>query len=121
MKQLVTRLTNWLPLKKLNRFRFMPLIWWSLLLLLWAYAAGWLSASWRLGLVFLLINGVISWHLGRLSKQLNLSWYWLLWWPLLFCLIVFSRYGNYNYPLALIYLILEILAVNASQFYQERR
>lgn len=123
MKSFVRRFEqqNWF--KVLSKKNFMPVIWSSLVSALLAYFSSLirLPAVGQIIIVFLLINCSLSFYLGRIMHQRHLAWYWLLLFPLVFSLVIWSNFHSYNYPLALVYLIWEGLGTLAGDLYREKR
>ena len=99
--------TSWI--KKLNNYSFMPVIWWTLLLVLLAYGSSLLKIklTWRVGFIFIVLNSLISYQVGKVITDRNLRKYWLLFLPIVFLLVVLSRYAKYNLVLIVVYLIME--------------
>lgn len=106
-------------LKKLNQYQAMPVIWWSLLVAILPLLFSLLSIPVivRVGLLFIIINCFISYHVGKLIEKLHLKFWWLLLLPILFCLIVMIRFANYNLLFGLIYLIFEIFGLMNKHIY----
>lgn len=123
MKSFVKRFEqqNWF--KIWSKKKFMPVIWSSLVSALLAYFSSIirLPTVWQIIIIFLLINCSLSFYLGRTIHQRHLTWYWLLFFPLVFCLVIWSNFHSYNYPLALVYLIWEGLGMLAGNLYREKR
>ncbi|MCX8725755.1 MULTISPECIES: hypothetical protein [Lactobacillus] len=107
-------------IKKLNQYQAMPIIWWTILVLLlpFIFSLCRIPTVWRVGLLFIVFNCLVSYHLGILVKKNALKWYWLLLLPVCFCLIVLIKYANYNLLFGLIYLIFEIFGLMDRQFYK---
>lgn len=105
--------------KRLNQFDFMAVIWWSLLTILIYYLARQIHFSIILGVgVFaLIVNCVISYHLGKEIKRKKLKQYWLLCLPLFFCLTVLPL-PSYSLIFGLIYLIFEIFGFMEGNVYR---
>ncbi|WP_310656315.1 hypothetical protein [Lactobacillus jensenii] len=82
--------TSWI--KKLNNYSFMPVIWWTLLLVLLAYGSSLLKIklTWRVGFIFIVLNSLISYQVGKVITDRNLRKYWLLFLPIVFLLVVLS-------------------------------
>lgn len=107
-------------LKKLNQFKFMPVIWWTLLVIILPYVLSAFKTPivWRVGLLFLIINSWISFHVGSLIMRRELSrwWIWLL--PILFDLVMLPHFAKYNLIFGLIYLIFEIFGLLSNRLYR---
>lgn len=105
---------------KLNTYSFMPIIWWSLLTTVLPYCLSLLKVPvvWRVGLLFLIINNVISFHVGVLIKKRQLSYWWVLCLPIIFDLAILPHFANYNLIFGIIYLILEAFGLINNQIYR---
>lgn len=106
---------------KLNKHKFMPVIWWTLLVVVLTYSSSLLKLPkvWRLGLLFMIINNIIAYRIGRVIQKKGLSRWWLLLLPAIFVLVVLSHYAKYNLILAISYLILELLGLIHDNFYKD--
>lgn len=107
-------------IKKLNSYSFMPVIWWTLLLVLLAYGSSLLQIklTWRVGFIFIILNSLISYQVGKVITDRNLKKYWLLFLPIVFLLVVLSRYAKYNLVLIIIYLIMEFFGSLKGNIYK---
>lgn len=107
-------------IEKINQYRPMPIIWWTILVLLlpFVFSLCHVPTIWRVGLLFIIFNCFISYHVGMLIKKINLKWYWLFILPVGFCLVVLVKYANYNLLFGLIYLIFEIFGLMDRQIYK---
>lgn len=107
-------------IKKLNSYSFMPVIWWTLLLVLLAYGSSLLKIklTWRVGFIFIILNSLISYQVGKVINYRNLKKYWLLFLPIVFLLVVLSRYAKYNLVLIIIYLIMEFFGSLKGNIYK---
>ncbi|MCF1782906.1 hypothetical protein LZD76_00240 [Lactobacillus mulieris] len=107
-------------IKKLNSYSFMPVIWWTLLLVLLAYGSSLLKIklTWRVGFIFIILNSLISYQVGKVINDRNLKKYWLLFLPIVFLLVVLSRYAKYNLVLIIIYLIMEFFGSLKGNIYK---
>ena len=110
--------TSWI--KKLNNYSFMPVIWWTLLLVLLAYGSSLLKIklTWRVGFNFIVLNSLISYQVGKVITDRNLRKYWLLFLPIVFLLVVLSRYAKYNLVLIVVYLIMEFFGSLKGNLYK---
>ena len=110
--------TSWI--KKLNNYSFMPVIWWTLLLVLLAYGSSLLKIklTWRVGFIFIVLNSLISYQVGKVITDRNLRKYWLLFLPIVFLLVVLSRYAKYNLILIVVYLIMEFFGSLKGNLYK---
>jgi hypothetical protein len=110
--------TSWI--KKLNNYSFMPVIWWTLLLVLLAYGSSLLKIklTWRVGFIFIVLNSLISYQVGKVITDRNLRKYWLLFLPIVFLLVVLSRYAKYNLVLIVVYLIMEFFCSLKGNLYK---
>jgi hypothetical protein len=106
-------------IRKLNQYRSMPIIWWTILvnILPLAFSLLRISTVWRVGILFIIFNSVVSYRIGNLIKVINLRRYWLLFLPVSFCLIVLVKYANYNLLFGILYLIFEIFGLMDQQIY----
>ncbi|KRM41213.1 hypothetical protein FC39_GL001224 [Lactobacillus hamsteri DSM 5661 = JCM 6256] len=107
-------------IKKLNQYKFMPVIWWSILVAVLPYICSicHVPAVWRIGLLFIIVNSVISYHVGKLILILKLKRWWLLCLPILFCLAILPKFANYNLVFGLIYLIFELFGLMYKNIYR---
>lgn len=107
-------------IKKLNSYSFMPVIWWTLLLVLLTYGSSLLQIklTWRVGFIFIILNSLISYQVGKVINDRNLKKYWLLFLPIVFLLVVLSRYAKYNLVLIIIYLIMEFFGSLKGNIYK---
>lgn len=107
-------------IQKLNQYQAMPIIWWTLLVISLPLVFSLLRVPtiWRVGILFIILNCIISYHIGNLIKTIKLKRYWLLLLPCCFCLIVLIKYANYNLLFGLIYLIFEIFGLMDRQIYK---
>ncbi|MCZ3621528.1 hypothetical protein [Lactobacillus mulieris] len=107
-------------IKKLNSYSFMPVIWWTLLLVLLAYGSSLLQIklTWRVGFIFIILNSLISYQVGKVMTDRNLKKYWLLFLPIVFLLVVLSRYAKYNLVLIIVYLIMEFFGSLKGNIYK---
>lgn len=107
-------------INRLNQFRFMPIIWWTLLLAIFPYLMTLCRVPivWRMLIVYLPVNCCISYYLGLQIKQLKLPEYWLLLLPVIFDLVMLLHYARYNLWLGLIYLIFEVFGMLRKQLYR---
>lgn len=107
-------------IKKLNNYSFMPVIWWTLLLVLLAYGSSLLKIklTWRVGFIFIVLNSLISYQVGKVITDRNLRKYWLLFLPIVFLLVVLSRYAKYNLVLIVVYLIMEFFGSLKGNLYK---
>ncbi|MDF7671957.1 hypothetical protein PT281_01480 [Lactobacillus sp. ESL0701] len=107
------------PIHKLNQLQAMPIVWWSLLvaILPFGFSLFRIPIVWRVGLLFIVINCIISYHVGRLIITLKLPRYWLLMLPVVFCLTIIIKFAKYNLLFGIIYLIFEIFGLMDKQIY----
>ncbi|RMC24374.1 MULTISPECIES: hypothetical protein [unclassified Lactobacillus] len=106
-------------IRKLNQYRSMPIVWWTIFVNILPLVFGLLRIStvWRIGILFIIFNSIVSYHVGNLIKVINLKRYWLLFFPVCFCLIVLIKYANYNLLFGIVYLIFEIFGLMDQQIY----
>lgn len=110
-----------LPLiKQLNRFNFMPIIWWTILVAILPYIFSLLSIPviWRVGVLFLIVNSIISLHLGHLIIKKKLSFWWIFLLPIVFALVMLPKFANYNLIFGIIYLIFELFGLINKSIYR---
>lgn len=107
-------------INKLNQYSFMPIIWWSILAVVMPYLLSLFQVPivFRVGILFLLINSILSFHLGVLIKKLKLANWWLFFFPILFDLAIFPKFANYNLIFGIIYLIFEIFGLINNHLYR---
>lgn len=107
-------------LKKLNQHSFMPIIWWGVFIAAFPYFFSLIQLPIvvRVGLVFLILNSIISFHVGVLIKKRSLSKWWMLFLPVIFCLAILPRFANYNLVFGLIYLIFEVFGLINNHIYR---
>ncbi len=67
--------------------------------------------AWRVGLLFIVINTIFAWWLGRYTKQHKLFWGVILVFPILFAGMVYWRYARYDYWFVLLYAVVSLLAL----------
>ncbi|CCI85621.1 hypothetical protein FC52_GL000214 [Lactobacillus pasteurii DSM 23907 = CRBIP 24.76] len=120
MRQLIRKIKENSFIKKLNSFYAMPVVWWSLLLMLLPYLSSLLRIPivFRVGVVCLIIGNIISFHVGFLINRLKLKSWWLLVLPALFCLAVLPTYAKYNLLFGIIFLIFELFGQMNKQIYR---
>jgi len=70
-----------------------------------------LSVAWRVGFLFIVLDGFFAWWLGRTVKNNQLGWWLVLIFPLLFADMVFLRFVKYDYWFVPIYFVLSLLAL----------
>ncbi|MCT0192148.1 hypothetical protein EFM10_02590 [Lactobacillus helveticus] len=107
MKKIGDKIKNIPIIRKLNTYRWMPLVWWSILVVILPYVSSLLHAPivWREGLLFMIIDSIIAYHVGNLILKLKLKRWWLLLLPIVFCLAMLPKFALYNLMFGLIYLI----------------
>lgn len=120
MQKLKEKITQIPIIQKLNHYQFMPIIWWSILVCVLPYLASLchVPVVWRVGLIFLIINNVISYHVGSLIQKLKLKKWWLVLLPFAFCLVILPHFANYNLIFGIIYLILEVFGIMGHRLYR---
>lgn len=106
---------------KINRPKVMPIIWLTLLVVVLTYVSSLLKISkvLRIGIIFLIINNIIAYNIGKLIRLRELKRWWLLLLPIVFALVILSHYAKYNLVLSGSYLILELLGLISDQFYND--
>ncbi|MCT3421682.1 hypothetical protein EFP87_08450 [Lactobacillus helveticus] len=107
MKKIGDKIKNIPIIRKLNTYRWMPLVWWSILVVILPYVSSLLHVPivWREGLLFMIIDSIIAYHVGNLILKLKLKRWWLLLLPIVFCLAMLPKFALYNLMFGLIYLI----------------
>jgi hypothetical protein len=70
-----------------------------------------ISTANRVGFLFVIINTVFAWWLGRYVKKNRLFWAVILVFPILFAGMIFWRYAKYDYWFAGLYLITSLMAL----------
>ncbi|WP_297952255.1 hypothetical protein [uncultured Lactobacillus sp.] len=107
-------------IKKLNSHPWMPLVWWSILVVALPYIFSLcrILIVWREAILFFILNSIIAYHLGILINKLNLSKWWVLLMPVLFCLAVLPHFALYNLMFGLIYLIIETFGLINKNVYR---
>ena len=88
MKKIGDKIKNIPIIRKLNTYRWMPLVWWSILVVILPYVSSLLHVPivWREGLLFMIIDSIIAYHVGNLILKLKLKRWWLLLLPIVFLL-----------------------------------
>ncbi|MCI1290193.1 MAG: hypothetical protein LKG31_01185 [Lactobacillus sp.] len=116
-----SKLGRWVH--RLNQHPFMPLIWWAILSVILWFGCGLvhLPKVWRIGLIFMLYNGWLSYHLGHLIAVRKLSKWWILLLPAVFAAAVALHFAKYNFVLCAAYLILAVFGLWQDNFYKEAR
>ncbi|KRL85398.1 hypothetical protein [Lacticaseibacillus pantheris] len=69
-----------------------------------------MAVAWRVGLLFIVLDSIFAWWIGRQIKQHQLPWWTIIVFPILFALMVFLRFTKYDYWMAPIYLVISALA-----------
>lgn len=114
-------------MNKLKQNRFLQQLWVRYFLVALVLAVllplifGWLgiSKTWRVGLLFMLINGCAAFMIGYRIQKTRAPWYHILYLPVLFALMVVVRYADYNYWFVPIYFLLSYLGINTA--YERRK
>ncbi|WP_155287229.1 hypothetical protein [Lacticaseibacillus zhaodongensis] len=70
-----------------------------------------LSVAWRVGLLFIILDGAFAWWIGRHMKKTHLFWALVFIFPILFAAMVFFRFAKYDYWFTAYYLLLSIIAI----------
>lgn len=96
--------------KGLKKHHFIPVIGWTVLVIVLHYLANAMTAVpiLGLGLLSLVINSMISYHLGKMINEKGLARYWIFFLPL----------ATYNLLFGLIYLIFEIFGLMEGNIYR---
>ena len=120
MRKIGDKIKNIPIIKKLNTYQWMPLIWWSILVAILPYISSLLHVSivWREGILFMIINSLIAYHVGNLILKLKLKKWWLLLLPIIFCLAILPKFALYNLMFGLIYLIIEAFGLMNKNIYR---
>lgn len=69
-----------------------------------------LNKTFRVSLVFLVINNLLAVYIGRYIKLHKLNSYLMFIFPAVFMIQVIARYGRYGYLYGIIYLLVSFLA-----------
>lgn len=122
MKKIGDKIKEISVIKKLNAHKWMPLVWWSILvaILPYVFSICHLPIVFRVGLLFFIINDVIAYHLGNLIDRLNLNRWWLVLMPIVFDLAILPKFALYNLMFGLIYLIIELFGLLNKNIYRQR-
>lgn len=109
-------------LRKLNRYKFMPVIWLTLLaVIIWVICSLiHLPVAWRMGLIFFILNSYLAYKIGNVIEKHELSRWWLLFFPIIFAIAVTIHYAQYNYLLCVVYLCMELFGSWRDNFYREK-
>lgn len=120
MKKIGKKIKDIPLINKLNSYRWMPLIWWSILVVVLPYICSVLRVPivWRVGLLFGIINSIIAYHLGNLIIKLKLNKWWVLLMPLVFCVAILPHFALYNLIFGFIYLIIEAFGLMNKNIYR---
>ncbi|MDF7638982.1 hypothetical protein PT285_06155 [Lactobacillus sp. ESL0791] len=123
MSKFLQKIEHLPVIERLNQFYAMPVIWWCLLaaVLPFCFSLAMVPVVLRVGLLFMLINPLLSYHIGKLIGRLKLRRWWVLLLPVLFCLVVLLHFAKYNLIFCLIYLIFEIFGLMDKQIYLSKR
>ncbi len=107
----------------INKKAFMPILELTLFsVIVWTlFSLFHLNKEWRIGLVFLILNSVVAYQIGRIVKKRQLRQWWLLVFPVVFSIAVVLHYAKYNYLLSLMYLAISFLGLWQNEFYREKR
>ena len=73
---------------------------------------------WREGVLFMIINSLIAYHIGNLILKLKLKKWWLLLMPIIFCLAILPKFALYNLMFGFIYLIIEVFGLMNKNIYR---
>ncbi|WP_034538352.1 hypothetical protein [Lactobacillus psittaci] len=108
-------------IKKMNSYNFMPVIWWTLLVVVLAYGSSLLKVKvvWRVGLVFLILNNICAYQIGKVINERKLKAWWLVLLPIVFVLVVLSHYAKYNLILIVTYFVFEMFGLMNKDFYRK--
>ncbi len=120
MRKIGDKIKNIPIIRKLNTYRWMPLVWWSILVVILPYVSSLLHVPivWREGLLFMMIDSIIAYHVGNLILKLKLKRWWLLLLPIVFCLAMLPKFALYNLMFGLIYLIIEDFGLMNKNIYR---
>lgn len=122
MRKIGDKIKNIPIIRKLNTYRWMPLVWWSILAVILPYVSSLLHVPivWREGLLFMIIDSIIAYHVGNLILKLKLKRWWLLLLPIVFCLAMLPEFALYNLMFGLIYLIIEAFGLMNKNIYRQK-
>ena len=120
MKKIGDKIEEISIIKKLNTHKWMPLIWWSLLVavLPYVFSICRVPVVWRIGVLFFVINCLIAYRVGNLIAKLQLKEWWILLMTLVFCLAILPKFALYNLMFGLIYLIIEVFGLMNKNIYR---
>lgn len=90
----------------------------SSLILTGAFTLFGVTKALRIGLIFIVINSIIAYLIGKIMYQNQLKWYWMFLFPIVFCILVFFIYADYNYFFAGVYLLLSWIGFNTGKVYR---
>lgn len=120
MKKIGDKIKEISVIKKLNAHAWMPLVWWSILMAILPYISSLMHVPivWREGVLFMIINSLIAYHIGNLILKLKLKKWWLLLMPIIFCLAILPKFALYNLMFGFIYLIIEVFGLMNKNIYR---
>ncbi|MBZ1505019.1 hypothetical protein JYG89_06315 [Latilactobacillus curvatus] len=73
-----------------------------------------IDKTWRIGLLFMAVNGCAAFMIGYRVQKTHAAWYHILYLPILFGLMVVVRYADYNYWFVPIYCLLSYLGISTA-------
>lgn len=120
MKKIGKKVTEIPLIRKLNTHQWMPLVWWSILVAILPYLSSLCHVPivWREGLLFIIINNAIAYHLGNLIVKKGLAKWWILLMPVVFSLAILPHFALYNLVFGFIYLIIEVFGLMNKNIYR---
>lgn len=71
-----------------------------------------IAVTWRVGLLFMLVDPIVALWLGRDIAKHHQKWYTMLIFPVIFTIMVVIFYAPYNLWFGLIYLLLTYLGTS---------
>lgn len=69
----------------------------------------------RVGVLFLILDTIWAFVIGRLIRHYHLHWWWSLLLPVLFGIMVWFRFAKYDYWFVAIYWVVTMLATGSSR------
>ncbi|WP_054749453.1 hypothetical protein [Lacticaseibacillus thailandensis] len=69
-----------------------------------------MAVAWWVGLLFIVLDSIFAWWIGRQIKLHQLPWWTIIVFPVFFALMVYLRFIKYDYWMAPIYVVISALA-----------
>ena len=107
-------------IKQLNQYKFMPIIWCTILLAIFPYILSLIKLPivWRMSVFYLIINSIVSYYLGKFIQKRRISKWWIFLLPIVFDLAIIIKFAPYNLFLGLVYIIFEIFGLFGNRIYR---